>query len=205
MTMPEDLLRTFVAIELDRTLRKALEKIQDQFRRQMPPRSVRWVEPDGIHLTLKFLGDTSRRRIPDIQAALARACAGWAPFQFSVEGRGCFPNTRRPRVLWVAVRDKGQALARLNAAIEREVAPLGWPTEERAFSPHLTLGRVGRGVSTHDEATVGQVVEASVIEQIGHQNVTAVSLIESVLEPSGAVYTRLLSIPLAEPGDGSMT
>ena len=195
-TDPNEPLRTFIAVELDHSLRSALAHIQDGFKRQMPPGSVRWVEPEGIHLTLKFLGETPRQRVAAIETALRVACAGFTPFEFSVEGRGCFPNTRRPRVVWVAVRDKGQMLARLQAAVEREVAPLGWPTEERGFSPHLTLGRVGRGVNSRDEMAVGQAVEASVVELIGRQHVTEVSLMQSELHPGGAVYTRLLSVPL---------
>ncbi len=125
--MTGEILRTFVAIELDEPLRTAIMRVQGKFRRLAPPGSVKWVAPDGIHLTLKFLGDTPPSRLGEIEAALRAACAGVAPFEFSVEGRGCFPNTRRPRVVWVAVRDKGQMLARLQTAIEQHVAPLGWP------------------------------------------------------------------------------
>jgi len=195
--MSDEILRTFIAIELDEPLRIALARVQEKFKRQVPPGSVKWVAPDGIHLTLKFLGDTPRSRIPEITAALRAACADFAAFEFSVEGRGCFPNFRRPRVIWVAVREKGQTLARLQAAVEKHVAPLGWPTEERAFSPHLTLGRVAKGASSQIEAAVGQVVERSVVEQIGAQRVTAVSLIQSDLRPTGAFYTPLVSVPLA--------
>ena len=196
--MPDGMLRTFIAIELDETLRIAIARVQGKFKRLVPPGSVKWVAPEGIHLTLKFLGDTPASRLGEVEAALRAACAGSAPFEFSVEGRGCFPNTRRPRVVWVAVRDKGQALARLQAAVERHVAPLGWPAEERGFSPHLTLGRVAKGASPAAEAVVGQVVEQSVVEQIGAQRVTAVNLIESELRPAGAVYRRLVNVPLVE-------
>jgi RNA 2',3'-cyclic 3'-phosphodiesterase len=198
--MPDEILRTFIAIELDESLRLALKSVEDKFKRQTPPGTVRWVLPDGIHLTLKFLGDTPRSRLPEVEAGLRSACGDLVSFEFSVEGRGCFPNFRRPRVIWVAARDKRQNLIRLNLAIEREIAPLGWPTEDRAFSPHLTLGRVTRNADPRAEAAIGQAVERSVIEQIGTQRVTAVSLIESVLQPSGAVYTTLLSIPLAGTG-----
>jgi RNA 2',3'-cyclic 3'-phosphodiesterase len=194
--MAEEILRTFIAIELDKSLQLALQRIQNKLRQQMPPDSVRWVGLEGIHLTLKFLGDTPDGRLAEIEAALKTALTGFSPFEFSVEGRGCFPNFRRPRVIWVAVRDKGQVLSRLNASIERQVAPLGWPTEDRAFSPHLTLGRVGRGTNSRDEAAVGQAVETSIVEQIGRQQVTAVSLIKSDLRPTGASYTKLLTIPL---------
>lgn len=198
--MPGEILRTFIAIELDEPLRMAIARVQGKFKRQAPPGSVKWVAPDGIHLTLKFLGDTLVSRVDEIETALQAACASFTSFEFSVEGRGCFPNTRRPRVVWVAVRDKGQMLARLQTAVERYVAPLGWPAEERGFSPHLTLGRVAKGASPAMEAAVGQMVESSVVEAIGVQRVTAVNLIASDLRPTGAVYTTLASVPLTDTG-----
>lgn len=196
--MPDEILRTFIAIELDEPLRVAIARVQNKLRRQTPDGSVKWVAPDGIHLTLKFLGDTPAGRVPEIEVALRAACAGSAPFVFSVEGRGCFPNCRRPRVIWVAVRDTGQRLAQLQTAVEAHVAPLGWPTEARGFSPHLTLGRVSKNADPMQEAAVGQVVEKSVVEQVGSQRVIAVNLIASELRPTGAVYTTLLSVPLAD-------
>ena len=124
--MPDEILRTFIAIELDEPLRIALRSIQEKLKRQAPPGSVKWVGPDGIHLTLKFLGDTPQGPGARDRGCAARAPApGLRPFEFSVEGRGCFPNFRRPRVIWVAVREKSGTLARLQAAVERTVAPLG--------------------------------------------------------------------------------
>lgn len=194
--MSEPVLRTFIAIALDEALRISLRDVQNQLKRQTPPGSVKWVAPDGIHLTLKFLGDTPANRVAEVAAALRAACAGAAPFEFVVEGRGCFPNMRRPRVVWVAVRDHGRALASLQAAIEREVAPLGWPTEERGFNPHLTLGRVAKGADSHTAALIGQAVERTEVELIGIQQVFAVSLIKSDLRPTGAIYTPLASVLL---------
>jgi RNA 2',3'-cyclic 3'-phosphodiesterase len=196
--MPDDILRTFIAIELNESLRIALQSVQDKLKRRVPPGSVKWVAPTGIHLTLKFLGDTPAGRVPDIEVALQGSCALFTPFAFSAEGRGCFPNFRRPRVVWVAVREKDRFLARLQEAVERTVAPLGWPTEERAFSPHLTLGRVAKDADGRTAAAVGEAVEQLVVEQIGLQTVTAVSLIQSDLRPTGAVYSRLLHVPLSE-------
>jgi RNA 2',3'-cyclic 3'-phosphodiesterase len=194
--MPDEILRTFIAVELDEALRSAIGRVQGKLKRVAPRGGVKWVAPDNIHLTLKFLGDTPRSRIPQVEAALQTACAACAPFEFSVEGRGCFPNFHRPRVIWVAVRDKGQLLARLQRDVERYVAPLGWPTEERSFSPHLTVGRVAKGADRATEAEIGQSVERSVVEQIGVQRVTGISLIQSDLLPAGPVYSRLLVVPL---------
>ncbi len=195
--MPELMLRTFIAIELDETVREGLGRVQGKFQRQAPQGSVRWVAPDAIHLTLKFLGDTPVNRVSKVADALAAACAEFAPFDISVEGRGCFPNLRRPRVIWVAVRDvAGKRLVPLQAAIEKHVAPLGFPTEERGFSPHLTLGRVARSAGAAEEAAVGQMVERSVVEQIAVQRVHAVHLIKSDLRPAGPVYTVLATVEL---------
>jgi RNA 2',3'-cyclic 3'-phosphodiesterase len=200
--MPDEILRTFIAIELDESLRIAIGRVQGKFKRVAPSGGVKWIPSDSIHLTLKFLGDTPRSRISQVEAALQAACATVAPFDFNVEGRGCFPNFRRPRVIWVAVRDRGQTLARLQRNIETYVAPLGWPTEERDFSPHLTLGRVAKGADRATEEEIGRMVERSVVEQIGVQRVTAVSLIQSDLRSTGPVYTRLLSVSLRPSAEG---
>ena len=195
--MPDEMLRTFIAIELSEPLAAAIGRVQAQLKRGMPPRGVKWAATEGIHLTLKFLGETPRSRIPEIVAALKVVCAGFPAFEFTVEGRGCFPNFRRPRVIWVAVREPSQTLGRVQAAIEEQIAALGWPTEARPFSPHLTLGRVARSAYRPTEAAIGQAVERAVVERIGVQRVTAVSLVQSDLRPTGAVYTVLARAMLA--------
>jgi 2'-5' RNA ligase len=158
--MPEMTLRTFIAIELDENVRDGLARVQAKFKKQAPDGSVKWVNPEVIHLTLKFLGDTPVSKISKVADALAAACQGVDPFELSFEGRGCFPNLRRPRVIWVAVRDlSGSRLARMQAAVEQHVSPLGFPTEERGFSPHLTVGRVARSANSQAEAAIGQMVE----------------------------------------------
>jgi 2'-5' RNA ligase len=189
-------LRTFIAIELDEDLKDNLARLQNRLRGQMSPRSVRWVRPEGIHLTLKFLGDTTEEQVEQVKEALARAAAGAGPITFSVGGVGCFPNTRRPRVVWVGLHEPTGALARLRDAVEEQVAPLGFPTEKRPFSPHLTLGRVHRRASKSEVREVGEVVAASAIGDIDEMTATAVFYIQSDLRPSGAVYTTLVSVEL---------
>ena len=187
----KQVLRTFIAIELDKAMREALAAVQDELRKAVPPGSVRWVRPEGIHLTLKFLGDTPVARLEEIKRALAAAAAEVAPFSFTVEGLGCFPNPRRPRVIWVGVEEPTGALEALWRAVEAHVAPLGWPTEERGFHPHLTLGRVQRRVTSADRRAIGELVERSDVGRLGNIAVSAVSFIRSELKPTGAVYTTL--------------
>ena len=189
-------LRTFIAIELDDELGKNLRGLQSHLREQMPPRSVRWVRPEGIHLTLKFLGDTPAEKVDGVKVALAQAAAEVSPFTFTVGGLGCFPTTRRPRVVWVGLQEVTGALARLRDAVEAHVAPLGFPTEKRPFHPHLTLGRVQRHASKSEVRKIGEVVAASAIGTIDEMSVTAVRYIKSDLRPSGAVYTTLLEAEL---------
>lgn len=184
-------LRTFIAIELDRELRETLARLQDGLRQRVAPRSVRWVRPEGIHLTLKFLGDTSEEQVEQVKDALARAAGEIPPFAFTVGGVGCFPSTRRPRVVWVGLHEPTGALRRLRDAVEREVAPLGFPTEKRPFSPHLTLGRVHRYASKSEVRELGEIVAASAIGDIDEMEVGEVCYIKSDLQPSGAVYTTL--------------
>jgi 2'-5' RNA ligase len=189
-------IRTFIAVELDEELQTNLRRLQERIRGQVAPRSVRWVRPEGIYLTLKFLGDTPLSKLDEIKAALARAATGVGSFTFTVEGLGCFPSIRRPRVVWVGLQEPSGRLARLRDAVEAHVAPLGFPMERRRFSPHLTLGRVLRRASKSEIVEIGQVVTASEIGTLDEMAVTVVSHIKSDLRPSGAVYTTLFEAEL---------
>jgi 2'-5' RNA ligase len=192
-------LRTFVAVELDEELGDKLARLQDRLRGQLSPRSVRWVRQGGIHLTLKFLGDTLPDQVEAVKIALSKAASDISPFEFTVGGLGCFPNIRRPRVLWVGLYEPTGALSRLRDAVEDHVAPLGFPTEKRSFHPHLTLGRVQRNASNSEVREVGELVEASAIGNLYEMAVRQVSYIQSDLKPGGAVYTTLYEAQLQQP------
>ncbi len=190
--------RTFIAVELDEELKSSLQSLQDHLRTLVAPRSVRWVRPEGIHLTLKFLGDTPQAKLDEIQNALAMAARDVCAFAFTVGGVGCFPSTRRPRVLGVGLQAPTGALVRLGDAVEDHVAPLGFPTEKRRFHPHLTLGRVQRHASKSEVLEIGEVVATSAVGTIHEMCATSVSFIKSDLRPTGAVYTTLLEAVLGD-------
>jgi 2'-5' RNA ligase len=189
-------IRTFIAIELDESIKESLTKLQERLKSQVPQGSVRWVRPEGIHLTLKFLGDVPADQIGEITKALERSCQGLAPFSFSCGGLGCFPNLKRPRVVWVGIQEETGTLAQLKKAIEENVATLGYPPEKRTFSPHLTLGRAQRRISSGDQRRLGELVGASEIGILSQMQVKSVNLMRSDLRPSGAVYTRLAEVEL---------
>jgi 2'-5' RNA ligase len=136
--------------------------------------------------------------VDEVKDALDLAAAQVKPFTFDVGGLGCFPNTRRPRVVWVGLHDPTSTLVRLRDAIETQVAPLGFPTETRPFRPHLTLGRVQRHASKAEVIEIGAVVFNSTVATIGEMTVSQVSYIKSDLRPSGSVYTTLSAADLGE-------
>jgi 2'-5' RNA ligase len=189
-------IRSFIAIELNESINAALTDLQEQLKAKVPRGSVRWVSPEGIHLTLKFLGNVPANRIEEIERALIQACAGVPSFSFSVGGLGCFPNPRRPRVVWVGVQEETGTLARLQRAIENGMEKLGFAPEGRKFDPHLTLGRTQRRASPGDVRRLGQLVEETNIGELGQMEARVVSLIRSDLRPTGAVYTQLAAVGL---------
>lgn len=187
-------IRTFIAIELSEEVKAGLVKLQGELKRK--GEGVRWVRPGGIHLTLKFLGDIPADRIKGIAQAVRQACVGLSPFQLIFAGLGCFPNLRRPRVIWVGVEGETETLARLQRAIEGNLKALGFPPEKRGFTPHLTLGRVRRRVGSRERRSLGQLVEATAADELGEMMVEAVNVMRSDLKPTGAVYTQLASVDL---------
>jgi 2'-5' RNA ligase len=193
-------IRTFVAIELSQGLQDSLKYLQDRLKHQLPERTVRWVRPEGVHLTLKFLGDVPAVRIASISQAVETACRGIGRFTFELVGLGCFPNPRRPRVVWVGVREPTGTLARLHEAVENELVELGFKKEGRPFRPHLTVGRIHRKASRSDQQDLGELIARSSEGLLGDMTVTLVNVMRSDLRPSGAIYTALAQLPL--PGGG---
>ncbi|MCX7682779.1 MAG: RNA 2',3'-cyclic phosphodiesterase [Anaerolineae bacterium] len=191
-----DRIRAFIAIPLPALLLGELASLQRRLEDQMPPRCVRWVRPEGIHLTLKFLGDTPVDRLPDIGRALKSIAQDFPRHTFAVAGMGCFPDLRRPRVVWVGVRDVDGHLGSLQKAVEEAMIPFGFAREGRAFTPHLTLGRVGERVSSRDVARVGEVVAATEAGLLGEVTADRFALFRSELKPTGAEYTVLEEFPL---------
>jgi 2'-5' RNA ligase len=186
-----DLIRSFVAIELSDQLRAKLSSIQELLKDMGAADRVRWVKPDGIHLTLQFLGDVPVEGVKDISLAITDGSRDVAPFDLGFAGLGCFPSASRPSVLWVGVEGDTKTLAELQAGIQARLAHLGYPPEKRKYTPHLTLGRVARHVGDGDRRRLGTLIGTCSIEPLGGIQVRQVSLIKSELSPAGARYSRL--------------
>jgi len=131
-------IRAFIALAPERGLIAELQNVQRQLQTRLPVGIIRWAMPEQLHLTLKFLGGVPGERLAGLAAALDRAGAGIAPFQLALEGVGCFPHAKNPRVVWVGIQGELHSLRKLQAQIEHETQPCGDHTEERPFRPHLT-------------------------------------------------------------------
>lgn len=191
-----DTWRLFIALELPPDVLEVVAQTQADLKRHVPSHVARWARPAGIHLTLKFLGDTPTGQVDDLKTALAEAAAGHSRFELSIQGMGCFPNTQRPRVLWLGVAGDVKPLRALRDDVERHIAPLGHPTEKRRFNPHLTLARAGRRASRDELAILGQISDEYDPGHLASWSVDGVSLMRSQLKPSGAVYTQIGHVKL---------
>jgi 2'-5' RNA ligase len=149
---------------------------------------VKWVPPEGVHLTLKFLGDVAEERREELIVALKSAVDGTHPIALAVKGAGAFPDFDRPRVFWAGV-ESDPALELLADGVERRFAPLGFPSEARAFRPHLTIGRAARNARPRDFSGLGALAGDLSVESAAV--VDGVDLVQSLLRPAGAVYERV--------------
>lgn len=153
-----------------------------------------WVAPENFHLTLKFLGGVDEARVTAVAGALHEAAAPHAAFDIEIVGLGAFPSATRPRVLWAGVRAGHDALAALADAVDGALARLGFPREERAFSPHVTLARVRE---PRRAPALAGALSAAAAQLFGRVVVREATLMRSQLSPRGARYTPLAAAPLS--------
>jgi len=184
--------RSFVALELSDEVRERLSALLQRLQRTSA--AVKWVEPENLHLTLKFLGEVPEERIELIAESLRAVAQATEPFSFTVKGVGGFPDLRRPRVLWVGV-EATQPLMRLQQLIERAMEQLGFPPEERAYHPHITLGRVKAMAGMEKVREIlGEYKDA----EFGEVFVAHLTLFRSDLSREGPTYTPLAKLKFAE-------
>jgi 2'-5' RNA ligase len=175
--------RLFLAVNLPPDLRDVLWSAAEPLRAGAFP--IRWVAPDGLHITMKFLGHVDADRVPGVRERLDRAVVGAKPFSLLLSGFGAFPSPRRPRIVWAGC-EPAPPLELLQDRVEREMQELGFPVEARVFHPHVTVGRVKRGA----KAQVMDGLEGRLANLTFHEEFTvqSVDLMESTLHPSGARY-----------------
>ncbi len=183
-------MRSFIAIELPEKIKSALSELQQELKKCGT--DIRWIKPENIHLTLKFLGNIDEKDIDTIVKIIEGTCSRYSVFELHISGVGVFPNVKSSRVLWVGVKGN-EVFTGLQQEIESGMASLGFQRENRKFIPHLTLGRFkssqGKGalldkIQLHENTIFGLI------------DVKSVSLIRSDLSQAGARYSRIVEILL---------
>jgi RNA 2',3'-cyclic 3'-phosphodiesterase len=178
--------RVFIAVPLSDALKAQLTALQQEFR-SLPVEAV-WVREAGFHITLKFLGEVNSRQIGPIFSSMTEVTRHYHSFSLTLCGMGVFPHEASPRVLWVGIRDETGLLGQLQQTLEGQLAQIGYTSEGRPFTPHLTLARLKHvfrrgeflaGLKVHREAVLGQL------------NVDHIELVESQLHPAGARYSTV--------------
>ncbi|MBI2908514.1 MAG: RNA 2',3'-cyclic phosphodiesterase [Chloroflexi bacterium] len=187
-----ELIRSFIAIELPEELKESLTDLHAKLK-QAGGNNVKWVRPEGVHLTLVFLGYVAAEKIPAVTEAMTRVAEGIAPLTLTARGVGAFPSWQRPRVVWVGLEGDIERLKTLQKRLQDALEPLGFTPEKRDFSPHLTLGRVREPISPAERRRMGEVMSAIGFETPVNWKVDSVSLMRSELKPTGAVYSQLAS------------
>jgi 2'-5' RNA ligase len=189
------MLRSFVAVEIPSEIQSTIARAIAPLQKALPKPLIRWVAPKNVHLTLKFLGDASPDNLDRLAEALKSVALNQETFTFSLGGLGAFPTPRRARVIWIGLQVP-VALKALLCGIESVAARLGYAPEGRPFSPHLTVGRVGKNVSGTDFQGIRKALEGVVVGALGTIRVDAVHIFKSDLLPGGSVYTNLYTLPM---------
>lgn len=191
-------IRSFIAIELPAELKLELVQLEAQLK-SGEQLGVKWVDPDGIHLTMKFLGNIAVDRVEGITRAMEEAVRGISPFQLKVKELGVFPNFKRVQVAWVGLSGEVDKLAQLQKRIESNLTPLGFAPESRPFAPHLTLARLRAQTSPDEKQRFGQLIANTTFEAAHTIEVDAINLMKSQLTREGAIYSQIDSIRLEKP------
>ena len=179
--------RMFCAFELPETLRTRIHEHAQRVREAVPDAAASWSRPENIHLTIKFFGNVDQAKVPSISAAAARVVKEFSPVQIEVGKTGVFPRPSRPQVLWIGIDDRSGALSKLQERLEDEFALEGFPKEDRAFRPHLTIARIRKPQNANQLAEVHLGLEFSTVAV----RLDEFILFRSELSSKGSKYTAI--------------
>jgi 2'-5' RNA ligase len=182
-------IRTFIALPTQSNVQQAIAEIQTKLKATQA--DAKWESQDKLHITLVFLGNVEQSKLESLSAALAKSVRQFPSFSITYESIGAFPNIKNPRVVWIDTKSN-QTVLDLQAIAERICVEFGFPKEDRAFHPHITLGRVKE---TRNSVRLTEAIKTITFEPI-ETLCSEVLLMKSELHPSGSIYTILKSLPL---------
>ena len=188
-------IRTFIAIDLPQLIQDSIEKQTARLHQTLGNQIIRWTLIQNMHLTLKFLGNIPATHVDFLKQMLTQMADSHSAFDLQVSSIGSFPNSKRPRILWLGILLPAELMS-MQKDVEDGASKLGYEKEARAFSPHLTLGRVRQSIHTNDLQKIRSTLETFQLGKIPSARVDSVHLYQSDLNSEGSVYTKLFSVPL---------
>ena len=188
-------MRTFIAVDFPPAILEKIEAIVDYFKKNVPDHALKWVEIVNLHLTIKFIGEIDPGKLDQVKSILAGSLEGHNAFEIEVAGLGMYPNQRIPRVIWLGITG-GETLGKIYTTLDRRFSELGIKSESRAFTPHLTIARVRKGTDRKTAQVIGETLAQFKVDSLGTVTIDRVHLYQSVLTPSGPIYTNLFAATL---------
>ncbi|MDO9565274.1 MAG: RNA 2',3'-cyclic phosphodiesterase [Candidatus Desulfaltia sp.] len=190
-----DIIRTFIGFELPEKIRSFIGSIQENLKSNQL--DAQWVQTKNIHLTLKFLGNINKDDSQKVGEAIFKSAADHAPISLTAKGIGAFPGINRPSVLWVGIKGQIDMLIQLQRSLDDQLEKIGFSRENRPFKGHLTLARVKKQL---DQAKLIDAIKK--YKELESEPFIAdnIVLFKSDLKSTGAIYTKLVSVSLKNPG-----
>jgi RNA 2',3'-cyclic 3'-phosphodiesterase len=187
--------RTFIAVDFPPYMLKKIEEITAFFRTLTPEKDLKWVETNNLHLTIKFLGEIEEHKLAQVKHTLSQALKDQISFDIEINGLGIYPNRNNPRVIWLGIMG-ANPLTEIHKVLNRELTALEFTPEQRAFSPHLTIARIRRHTDHKQARQIGEILSEYKVESLGGITIEQVHLYQSVLTPSGPIYSLLHTVDL---------
>lgn len=189
--MSENTFRTFLAIELDSSIRTILHEIQGQLKKSGA--DVKWVNAENIHLTLKFFGNVSTEKVVRLIAILKENLREWKDFSFELMHLGAFPKIENPKIIWAGITSGQEEIKKIVSMLEDKICFLGFEKEPKDFVLHITLGRLR---SSDNRCALGKLIQNYSFFQPLNQKVNQVVLFKSTLTSKGPIYEALARFDL---------
>lgn len=188
-------MRTFIAFNFSPEINEKIAEIIKYLKTQTPDNALKWVAPQNLHMTIKFLGEVPEENIQKVKDIISASLKGISAFEIAVEGMGMYPNTHQPRVIWLGIKGS-EPLRNIHKTLDSALQTAAIPPDKRGLSPHLTIARIRRNTDKLTVQGIGKTLSQFKIDFLGKCTINEIVLYQSVLTPKGPIYTSLLSNPL---------
>lgn len=188
-------MRTFIALDFSPEIINKITEIINYFKTQTPQRALKWVAPQNLHLTIKFLGEVPENKIEQIKGLINQALRNENAFEIGVDGIGMYPNQHMPRVVWLGI-EGSERLKGIHNKLDTTLEKADIPPDKRSFNPHLTIARIRRNTDKETVKEIGKTLSGFNVDSLGRCTINNIILYKSDLTPEGPEYTALLSSPL---------